>query len=180
MTGISLQKFLEPQKGLQHLLAALPAVRAIMPGAIALIAGKEGRSAPQLREAAVSSDCDVRFLGHRTDIADLLAAADVFCFPSEREGFGGVLVEAMATGCPIVASSIPTTLEVLGRGEKTVGLLAPVADSRALTMAIVEVLADPAGSATRARRGRDRFEQHVTIEHVANEMASFFRQVQGA
>jgi glycosyltransferase involved in cell wall biosynthesis len=169
---------LEASKGLRHLLAAFPAVQAMNPGVVLLIAGKDGRSGPGLRDQAAVSGCDVRFLGHRTDVADLMAAADVLCFPSEREGFGGVLIEALAVGCPVVASGIPTTVEVLGRGDDAVGVLTGVADPGDLAAALVEVLGDPAGSEGRARRGRARFEQHFTIERIAHDMASFFERVE--
>ena len=108
---------LEPPKGFQHLLRALPAVHAQHPDVVTLIAGAEGMSSKSLRTEAEQLRMDVRFLGHRTDIAALLSAADVLCSPSEREGFGGVLIEAMAVGCPIVASSIATSLEVLAAAE---------------------------------------------------------------
>lgn len=171
---------LEPPKGLHHLLAALPTVRASVPGTIALVAGKEGQAGPRLREQARESRCDVRFLGHRHDVADLLTAADVFCFPSEREGLGGVLVEALAVGCPVVATGIPTSVEVLGRGAGAVGVLTPVGETRALARALVEVLTDPAGAEGRARRGRARFEERFTIEHVSSQMATFFESVAAA
>jgi glycosyltransferase involved in cell wall biosynthesis len=168
---------LEAPKGLQHLLAALPAVRATVPGVVVLIAGKEGLAGPRLREQASRLGGDVRFLGHRPDVADLMAAADVFCFPSEREGFGGVLVEALAVGCPVIASGIPTTVEVLGRGDDAVGVVTAVADPGALARALVDLLTDPARSEERVVRGRARFEQHFTIERVAGDMTSFFERV---
>jgi glycosyltransferase involved in cell wall biosynthesis len=165
---------LEPQKGLHHLLEAVPEVAQDHPGLVVLIAGKEGRSSPDLRATAARLKIDVRFLGHRTDIVSLLAAADVLCFPSEREGFGGALLEAMAVGCPIVASAIPTSLEVLGSPEGGVGMLAPVADSRQLAAHLGAVLSDDALARRMARRGRDRFEQHFTTHMIAQRMAAFF------
>ena len=171
---------LEPQKGIQHLIAALPTLREAVPGFVVLIAGKDGRSGPALRELAMASGCDVRFLGHRTDVAGLMAAADVFCFPSEREGFGGVLIEALAVGCPVVATGIPTTLEVLGSGRGAVGLITPVADPYALAGALVEVLTSPVVAQARARLGRDRFEERFTIKRVSHEMACFFERVEAA
>ncbi|GAA4407739.1 hypothetical protein GCM10023168_24130 [Fodinibacter luteus] len=171
---------LEPQKGLQNLLAALPAVQATLPRTVVLVAGKEGRSGPRLRAQAAASQGDVRFLGHRSDIADLMAAADVLCFPSEREGFGGVLIEALAVGCPVVATAIPTSVEVLGQGPDAVGLVPPVGQPRALEGALVEVLTDAVGAEARARRGRARFEGRFTVEHVSREMAGFFARVEAA
>lgn len=167
----------EPQKGLQHLLAALPTVAAAHPGLVLLVAGRDGRSTPQLRSLASGTGVDVRFLGHRTDVADLLAAADVFCFPSEREGFGGVLIEAMAVGCPVVASDIPTSVEVLGGLDGIFGAITPMGDSAALAEALVRTLADTAATESLVARARTRFEEHYTIDKVVEQMAAFFRRV---
>ena len=169
---------LEPQKGLNHLLAALPRVAAAHPGVVVLIAGKDGRAGTALRAAAAGSGADIRFLGHRSDVPALLATADVLCFPSEREGFGGVLIEALAVGCPVVASSIPTTREVLGTGADCVGLLSEVGNPAGLGVALNAVLSDPGEAGLRADRGRQRFEEHFTIERVTEEMLAFFARVE--
>lgn len=163
---------LEPPKGLQDLLAALPTVAAEVPHLVVLIAGSEGRSSAQLKATASSLSTDVRFLGHRTDAADLLAAADVLCLPSEREGFPGTLVEALAVGCPIVASDIAPSREVLGF--ESTGVLTQASDNVGLGRALLGVLNDPAGAQTRALAGRARFESHLTTERVARLMVDFF------
>lgn len=165
---------LEPQKGFQHLLRALPLVAREHPGVVCLIAGKDGRAAEALRAQAALLKIDVRFLGHRTDIADLLSAADVFCFPSEREGFGGVLIEAMAVGCPIVASSIPTSREVLRNGE--LGVLSTTGDPADLARRITSVLGDGDVAQTLSTAGRQAFEQSFSEESVSRRMARFFGQ----
>lgn len=165
---------LEPQKGLHHLLNALPAVEQHHRGIVVLIAGKDGRSSRELKATAAQLRLDVRFLGHREDVPALLAAADVFCFPSEREGFGGVLIEALAVGCPIVASAIPTSSEVLGIGNSSVGILTPVGDVYQLGKSLERSLARPQAAAARAREGRIRFDASYTIESVTSQMADYF------
>lgn len=169
----------EPQKGFQHLLGALPTISRDHPGLVTLIAGRDGRSTQALRSQALGTSQDVRFLGHRTDIADLLAASDVFCFPSEREGFGGVLIEAMAVGCPIVASAIPTSIEVLGNSDPAAGVLAPVGDVAALASALSEVLGNPFTAQRRAEVARERFQDTFTIDAVSGQMTEFFQRVRG-
>jgi glycosyltransferase involved in cell wall biosynthesis len=66
----------------------------------------------------------VEFLGTVTDVAGLMASADIFFMPSSREGFGLATVEAMASGLPVVAADIPGLGDLLGR-DGTCGLLAP-------------------------------------------------------
>lgn len=170
---------LEPAKGLGHLFDALPELAARHPGVVVLLAGKDGKASPALRAAADRLDVDIRFLGHRTDVASLLAAADVFCFPSEREGFGGVLIEAMAAGCPIVATSIPATVEVLGAGDTGVGLLGPVGNAQALGRNLDTLLSDPARASSLASLGRQRFEDRFTTQAIVEQMARFLRRAAG-
>src|SRR5207247_5314488 len=72
------------------------------------------------------------------DIADILAAADVFVLPSLSEGFSFVLLEALAMGCPVVASRVNGVPELI-EDHKT-GLLVPPRDPQALARAIRELL----------------------------------------
>lgn len=164
---------LEPQKGLDQLLRAVPIVLRDHPDLVLLIAGKDGRSGTSLRSMAQALDCDIRFLGHRDDVPGLLAAADVLCFPSEREGLGGVLIESLAVGCPIVATSIPTTVEVLG---SDTALLAPYGDVQRLAEMMIRVLSEPGEADLRARRGRLHFEERFQLKAVTDLMALFFHE----
>lgn len=165
---------LEPQKGFQHLLDAVPLIAAALPDAVVLLAGRNGRAANSLRAQTAEVSLEVRFLGHRTDIPALMAAADVLAFPSEREGSPGTLIEAMAVGVPIVASDISPCLEVLGGNVPEVSLVTPVGDSRALGDAVVAALTDRPAARQRAVAARDRFDRLYTIDSVASRMADFF------
>lgn len=164
----------EPQKGLQHLLAATQILGSNHSDLVVIIAGREGRATPTLKSTALAIRRDIRFLGHRTDVSSLLSAADVLCFPSEREGLGGVLIEAMAVGCPIVATSIPTSREVLGSGTNSVGLLTPPGDHVALATSINYALTNRQETAMRATRARQRFEHNFTLDRIVERMAAFF------
>ena len=119
----------------------------------------------------------VRFLGHRGDIADLLAAADVFVFSSLFEGLGGASIEAMALGLPIVCSDIPALREVVGAEES--GLLVESGDAAALAKTITELLDDPARAAAMGRRGRAAFERRFTLARSAERMVELFHRVAG-
>jgi len=165
---------LEPQKGFRHLLGALARVRADYPDVVLLIAGKEGRESEALRRMAQDLTLDVRFLGHRDDVAELLAASDVFCFPSEREGFGGVLIEALAVGCPVVATSIPTSREVLGGQDDPVGTFAHVGDVEGLAQALLVTLKGGSTITRHVQSGRRRFEMLYTVDASARQMHEFF------
>lgn len=99
-------------------------------------------------------DARVHLLGERDDIADLLAAADIFTLPSHREGMPRSIIEAMMTGLPVVATNIRGSREEVVDG--TTGLLVPVRDTKALAAALSELAADPARRTAMGAAGRER------------------------
>ncbi|WP_425307913.1 glycosyltransferase family 4 protein [Ammonicoccus fulvus] len=165
---------LEPQKGFRHLLESLALVAAELPAAVLLIAGRDGRASANLRALATQAPLEVRFLGHRTDMPQLLAMADVLAFPSEREGSPGTLIEAMAAGTPIVSSDIAPCLEVLGGRETDMARVTPLGDIAALAAALVDTITNKKMAQERADLARARFEATFTIDSVAKQMAGFF------
>ena len=82
----------------------------------------------------------VRFLGWQPDVARVMAAFDIFCLPSRNEGMGKVLVEAMAMGKPIIASSVGGIPDIVRSGEN--GILVPVGDAAAWAEAIIRLCRD--------------------------------------
>ena len=133
----------EYQKGQRYLIEAVPDLLAHHPDLVVLIAGRDGHASQQLANLAASLGVEevVRFLGHRSDIGDLLAAADVFVFPSVYEGLGGASLEALAMGLPLVVSDIAALREVVSADEN--GTLVPPGDAGSLADAISELLRDP-------------------------------------
>jgi glycosyltransferase involved in cell wall biosynthesis len=122
------------------------------------------------RELAVEPAC--RFVGVREDIADILAAADVVVLPSISEGFPFVLLEALAMGCPVVASRVNGVPELI-EDHKT-GLLVPSRDPQALAKAILEVLGDPTAARKMGAEGRAVVRERYTVDQmVANTTAIF-------
>jgi glycosyltransferase involved in cell wall biosynthesis len=108
----------------------------------------EIRYAASLREQAerLGIAGRVRFLGQRPDVSRLLAAADIYCQPNtEPEAFGLTLIEALASGLPVVTSSVGGALEIV---DDTCGMLLPPRDAGALASALDRLLGD--------RRERDR------------------------
>lgn len=166
----------EPQKGFDVLLDAIPQVRARLPEARLLVAGRDGRASESLREQAHKHGLDgsVIFLGRRDDVADLLAAADVFAFPSLWEGAAGTVLEAMALECPVVASRLPTLTETV---DDTTASLVDPRDVQQLADALVKVLADGGEVDGRVRAARDRFEREFTIQVSASRMARLYSEV---
>ncbi len=161
----------EPRKGLAVLMAALPAVRAVHPDLEVVVAGHGSRPLPAWvrRESAVT---DARK-------AELLAAADVFVAPhTARESFGIVLLEAMASGAPVVASDLPAFTRLLQHDPadpaQGLGTLFPGGDHRALASAVLDVLGTR--DAVRVERGR-RYAQRFDWSVVGPEVVDVYRRV---
>jgi len=165
----------EYQKGLDVLLAAWPRMARAFPGAVLAVAGREGNHTPSLRALSEPLDGSILWLGARSDVPDMLAAADAFVLPSRWEGLGSVLIEAMALEAPIVASDLPPVREVVA----DCASLFPPEDSEALSAALTGVLTDPTRSAETAKRGRVRFEERFTTETVADQMRTFYTTALG-
>ncbi|MDH2414173.1 glycosyltransferase [Nocardioides sp. CER19] len=144
------------QKGQDLLLAAWPQVVQRVPGARLVIGG-----AGDLRwAAALPTPRDVCFVGALDDPVAWFQSADVVAVPSRWEGQPLVMLEAMACGVPVVASSIPPHVETLPR---SAGAVVPAQDPTALADALVERLTGSgrARSAAEGRAGR----AHVMSRH---------------
>jgi len=128
---------LAPQKGLEVLLDAAGLLSASPASPIVFIAG-EGPLRPTLEARIRAEDLPVRLLGHREDVADLMAAADVLALPSLWEGQPLALQEMLRAGRPIVATHAGGTPEVAGDA----AALVPPGDAPALARAVGEVLRD--------------------------------------
>ncbi len=96
----------------------------------------------------------VRLLGYRTDIAALLAAADIFALPSHREGMPRSVIEAMLTGLPVVATDIRGTREEVVHDET--GLMVPVRNPAQLAAALNRLVVDTKLRQTMGMAGRTR------------------------
>lgn len=174
LVNVGRQEF---QKGQRFLLRAMAAVLDHHHGAVLLVAGRRGHASPdleRLREGLGLGE-RVRFLGHREDVPEILAAADLFVFPSVYEGLGGALIEALALEVPIVASDLPAIREVVEAGRT--GLLVPPADPAALAGGILTLLGDPDRARVLATRGRETFERRFTLEGTIGRMAALYASV---
>lgn len=138
-----LGRIAEPRKGFAVLAEAFDALLAAIPGARLLVAGPgEPAEVAGLMTARVAAATE--FLGAVDDAtkADLLASIDLYAAPNTHgESFGIVLVEAMATGTPVVASDLPAFISVLG--ERPGGRVFPTADPAALARVIVDLIRSP-------------------------------------
>jgi glycosyltransferase involved in cell wall biosynthesis len=131
---------LEPQKGVHELLEAFEGVRALVPRAVLVLLG-DGVSRREVTRRAVPWGDQARVLGPAPHacVADWMAACDVLALPSWTEGTPNVVLEALASGRPAVASSVGGIPDVLA--DPRAGLLVPPRDARALRDALASALA---------------------------------------
>jgi glycosyltransferase involved in cell wall biosynthesis len=135
---------LHPQKGLDVLLQAVPALGDV----VVAIAG-DGPLRQELSDRAAG--LPVRLLGRRDDLADLYAAADVVVLPSRWEGRPLTAMEVLRAGRPLVASAVGGVPALVGHGAR---LVAP-GDPKALAAAVRELLGDPEAAARLGARGQE-------------------------
>lgn len=153
-------RFNESRKGLKYLLRAFALVRMQFPNSRLLVVGPGN---PKRFDRLIERfEIDrVEFIGPVTKegLASYYATCDVFCAPSTgRESFGIVLLEAMASGKPVVATDITGYAAVARHGEEA--LLVERKNPEALAMALVHVLADQQLAASLGAAGRARAEEH--------------------
>ena len=166
----------EAQKGLESALAAMEIVRRSSPDAVLCIAGREGTATERLRIEIAASGLEktVRLLGPRSDVPDLMAAADVFLFPSRWEGLGGVLIEAMALEVPIVCTDLPVARELLVDDDgRLLARFAAVGDAPGLAGGCLGALTDPGDAPV---HGRERFLRYYTAEQAARGLVHFYER----
>ena len=151
-----------PRKNTQMLIAAIPAVRAEVPGVrLRIVGGGPMLSSLRMQADRLGLGEVVEFMGEvaRDEaVRQAYFQADVFCLPSLQEGFGIVFLEAMAAGLPIVAARTAAVPEVAPDGEAA--LLTPPGDHRALEAALIRLLKDRDMSARLARGGRKRVRRY--------------------
>lgn len=163
---------LDEQKGYPVLLEAAT----LLPDVVFALAG-EGpeRSSLQALAGRLGVAERVRFLGHRTDIPQLLAASDVFALPSLYEGTSLAVLEAMAARRAVVSSAIGGTEELIDDGVS--GLLVPPGDAPALADALGRLLEDPGLRESLAARARKRVETSFTRRAMADRVTAIYERV---
>lgn len=163
---------LSPKKGYRELFDAMPAVLRQLPNAQFWIVG-EGRLWAELHKTAEQSGVmsNVRFLGYRRDVADLMGAIDVMALPSHCEPCALAYVEAALSSKPSIGCRAGGAPESIAENET--GLLVPVGDAQAIANAMLTLLTNRTYARRMGRAGYDRavglfsWDRFIhTLEHV--------------
>jgi glycosyltransferase involved in cell wall biosynthesis len=113
--------------------------------------------------------------GEREDIPEILRSLDLFVLPSLREGISNTILEAMASGVPVVATRVGGNPELVAEGET--GLLVPPEDPVAMAEAIRTYLDRPDLLKAHGQAGRKRVEQNFSIEKMVNGYLAVYDSV---
>ncbi len=172
---------LERRKGLPYLLQAFALLKREVPDLRLIVAGGDGGMlAPCQRFVERSGLTDVLFVGYvpEADLPRYYRSAHVFCAPNTgAESQGLILLEAMASGVPVVASAIEGFREVITHGQE--GLLVPPGDGEALAQALLRLLSDPSLREQMGQRGLVTVRRYAW-ERVAAQVLDYYRQVMAA
>jgi len=156
---------LVPVKDQETLLGAVAQLRSSGVPCLALVAG-DGPLLGALEARAVSLGIDtaVRFLGRRADVAPILAALDVFVLTSASEGLPNCVLEAMASGLPVVSTAVGGVREVVEEG--VTGLLAAAGDVRRIADHLAMLAREPAVARQMGACGRARAREDFSLERM--------------
>jgi glycosyltransferase involved in cell wall biosynthesis len=166
---------LYPVKGHKYLLETVPRVLAALPRTTFLIVGRGELESSLKREVERQGfGHRVRVLGFRDDVRALLAVMDVFALPSLSEGLPIALLEAMASGRPVVATNVGGVPELLVDGET--GFLVPPRDSEALASRLIWLLKDGEAAKRLGVNGRKRVLQHFSLQSMATDYQRLYEE----
>ncbi len=158
------------EKGVPDLLSAFHGLRADFPKLRLILVGPDEEG---LLVDAASPGLHV--VGYARDVEKYMAAADIFCLPSYREGFGSVLIEAAAAGLPSVASRIYGITDAVIDGET--GLLHQPGDLSDLSRALRVLLRDPQARRKMAEAGRLRALEKFSSGRVEDLFADYLMKI---
>ena len=165
-------------KGIEYLLGAVSKLRERYPLILLIIAGTgpwEGRLKAVARELGI--DDHVAFLGVRRDMHELLRAFDLYVLPSLSEGMPLALLEAMAAGCPVVATKVGGVPDVIADGYN--GMLVEPRDKDALAKAILGVMEDDEKRNRFRERGRLLYEQRYSATAMTKRYEKLYLREDG-
>ncbi len=167
---------LVPHKGQRHLIEAAALVVRAVPDARFVIAGEgELRQALERQIKERHLEKHVLLAGFRPDVLSLHKAFDIFAMSSVTEGLGTSLLDAMACGKPVVATSAGGIPEVVAGGET--GILVPPRNHEAMAQAIVRLLTDAPLRRTMGEAGLARVREHFSAERMVQETLHVYERV---
>jgi len=164
---------LSPRKGQEFAITALARLcEAGVEASLVLVGGGPDRPALEALAERLEVGGQVEFAGEQLDPRPFLEAADLFVFPSRQEGFSNALIEAMASGLPVVASEVGGNREAVGDAG---GRIVPPEDAGALAAAILDLAADRGSLAAIGAANRERVAKKFSLDASVKRLADWYR-----
>jgi glycosyltransferase involved in cell wall biosynthesis len=168
---------LVPRKGLEIFVEAMGIVSRRVKESAAIVVG-DGPLMGELQRRAQSSQARIQFAGQLTptEVQNLIGAkADVFVFASEDEGLPMSIIEAMASGLPIIATSVGAVPDLVCNADN--GYLIPVGDMSALTEAMTELATDPTRRCRMGAASRERYLSYFSEQAVWPKLHALYQEL---
>ncbi len=166
---------LRAQKAIDVMLRALAILRSSHPDVRLLVAGPGDPTELLALASQLGIPDAASFLGHRSDIANVLAAANVGVLSSDYEGSPLAVLEYMSAGLPVVATDVGGLPQMVERGET--GLLVPRRDAPALAAAIERLLFDPELARSMGEGGRLRHEREFSSRAMTERVSRLYESL---
>ncbi|MFH1612412.1 MAG: glycosyltransferase family 4 protein [bacterium] len=165
----------DPRKGLRYLLQAFNIVKKSFPNVRLLIVGKGSFQKFYKNFIDEKVKNDIHFVGFQYEnLAQYYSTCDIFCSPATgRESFGIILLEAMASSKPIVASNIPGYNEVVSDKE---GLLVPPKNPKLLAESLIKLLQDKDLRIKMGNAGREKSLKY-SWENISNQVLKYYQKI---
>ncbi len=170
---------LYPVKGHRFLLEAMPEILRRWPKARLLVIGR-GELEVVLKEQVerLAIGANVHFLGMRPDVPRLLSLLDVFVLPSLSEGLSLALLEAMASGKPVVATRVGGNPELIDHGKT--GFLIQPEDEKDLAAHLLNLLSDPGMMQQFGRQASERVREHFSMGQMVDRYRDLYARLSTA
>ncbi len=156
-----------------QVLAVAPALRE----RLRLVMVGEGPLRAQVAEVLQQAGAaDLAWLpGERADVPEVLRGLDGFVLPSLAEGISNTILEAMASGLPVVATAVGGNPDLVAAGQT--GLLVPAGKTDALAVALLQMAGDPLPQAAMGQAGRARVEQEFSLQVMVNAYQRLYERL---
>jgi len=170
-----------PIKGFEYFIQAAARVKQSFPGSQFVVVGGDAEFGVEINvykkklvrlTRKLGLEDEIVYLGMRHDVAEILAVFDIYVSSSLSEGFSNTILEAMASGKPVVATNVGGNSEAVIHGET--GFLVPPADADAIAEAIVKVLSNQELCYEMGCRGRSLIQDKFSILSMSQQMQRLF------
>ena len=162
-------------KGLPELVTAFQSIRKELPGAILILIGdyEDGDPVPKNIRDAIELEAGIRRIEFTSQIELYYLVMNLFVLPTHREGFPNTVLEAQATGLPVITTDATGAVDAVDNG--ITGLITPVGDTAKLAEAVLALLSDPIRMQSMGRLGRERIFREFRNETLWEALASLYR-----